>query len=96
MAQRTPDLVLSRYVDRTFFGERPHVRGRRVPVATLAYNARDNGWDVSRLAREFSLTPAEVLAALLYYETHQDDIDSQEARYQAELDAAYEQHGRPA
>jgi uncharacterized protein (DUF433 family) len=87
MAQETSDLVLTRYIDTVFFQKRPHIRGRRVPVAAVAYNARDNGWDVPRLAREFSLSQAEVLAALLYYETHQDEIDTQEARYRQDLDA---------
>ncbi len=41
---------LSSYVDTQYFGERPHVRGRRVPVATIAYNARENHWDVAELA----------------------------------------------
>lgn len=43
---------------------------------------------MARLAYEFTLTEAEVLAALLYYAEHQTAIDAQEAAYQAELEAA--------
>ena len=61
------------------FGERPHIRGRRVPVAFIAYNARTNAWDIAPLAYEFTLSEAEVAAALLYYQEHKDLIDAQEA-----------------
>ena len=94
MARQAPALDLAKYVDARFFGERPHVRGRRVPVAAVAYNARDNGWDVSRLVKEFSLTQSEVLAALLYYEEHRITIDAQEHTYQAELDTVRREHGQ--
>ncbi len=85
---------LSKYIEARFFGERPHIRGRRVPVATVAYSARSEGWDVTELAHQFTLNTAQVLSALLYYEEHQAEIDAQEAAYQAELDEAYRQYGR--
>jgi uncharacterized protein (DUF433 family) len=88
-----PALDLSKYVDARFFGQRPHIRGRRIPIATIAGSALDHGWDVARLAYEFTLSEAEVLSALLYYAEHRAEIDAQEAVYQAELDAAYRQHG---
>lgn len=31
-----PALDLSKYVEVRIFGERPHVRGRRIPIATIA------------------------------------------------------------
>jgi uncharacterized protein (DUF433 family) len=93
MNQTTPTLVLTRYIDTVLFGRRPHIRGRRIPVAAIAFNARENGWDVPRLTREFSLTQAEVLAALLYYEEHHKEIDTQEEAYQSELDDAHRQNG---
>ena len=96
MVAPTPEQVdLRKYIETRHFGERPHIRGRRVPVATIAYSARSQNWDVARLAYEFTLSEAEILAALLYYEEHKAEIDAQEAAYQADLDAAYEQHGRP-
>jgi uncharacterized protein (DUF433 family) len=81
--QTTVDL--SKYVEKRLFGERPHVRGRRVPVATIAYNARTNHWDVVELAYQFTLSEAEVLAALLYYAEHKDEIDVQERVEQEKL-----------
>jgi uncharacterized protein (DUF433 family) len=77
---------LSKYIEARVFGERPHIRGRRVPVATIAYNARTNHWDVAELAYQFTLSEAEVLAALLYYAEHNDQIDAQERAEQEKLD----------
>ncbi len=91
MAHQTIDL--SKYIETHLFQERPHIRGRRIPVATVAYNARTNGWGVSELAENFGLSDEQVLAALLYYSDHTSEIDAQEAAYQAELDNAYQQHG---
>jgi len=91
MAHQTIDL--SKYIEIRLFEDRPHIRGRRIPVATIAYNARTNGWGVSELAENFGLTDEQVLAALLYYSEHTAEIDAQEAAYQAELDNAYRQYG---
>ncbi len=92
MASQAPVLDLSKYVESRVFGERPHIRGRRVPVATIAYSAHSQGWEVTRLALEFTLSEAEVLSALLYYEEHKEEIDAQESAYQAELDEAQRLH----
>jgi uncharacterized protein (DUF433 family) len=97
MAENTmniPVLVLDKYIETRIFGERPHIRGRRIPVATIAYNAHTHQWGVTRLTREFGLTEAEVLAALLYYEEHKEQIDAQEKDYQAELDEAFRLYGK--
>lgn len=93
MTDQAPALDLSKYIEKRLFGDRPHVRGRRVPVATIAYNASAQGWDVARLAEEFTLSEAQVLSALLYYEEHKVEIDAQEAAYQAELDEAQRRYG---
>jgi uncharacterized protein (DUF433 family) len=84
---------LSKYIETRLFGARPHIRGRRVPVATVAYNARTNGWDVAELAYEFTLSESEVLSALLYYPEHRDEIDAQEREEQAKLDEMKRLHG---
>ncbi|HVU14621.1 MAG TPA: DUF433 domain-containing protein [Phototrophicaceae bacterium] len=93
MSDQAPALDLSKYIEIRLFGERPHVRGRRVPVATIAYSEHDNGWDVARLGYEFTLSQAQVLSALLYYEEHKAEIDAQETAYQAELNQAYRLYG---
>jgi uncharacterized protein (DUF433 family) len=86
---------LSKYIETRYFEERPHVRGRRVPVALIAYSARSQKWDVAELAHQFTLSQAEVLAALLYYEEHQAEIDAQEAAEQAKLDEMHRLYGNP-
>jgi len=84
---------LTKYIEVRIFGERPHIRGRRIPVATIAYSHRDPGWSVAELAYNFGLSEPEVLSALLYYEENRDMIDAQEAAYQVELDEAYRLYG---
>jgi uncharacterized protein (DUF433 family) len=84
---------LTKYIERRLFGERPHIRGRRIPVATVAYNAHTHRWSVAEVAHNFGLSEAEVLAALLYYAENQDEIDAQEAAYQAALDEDYRRYG---
>jgi uncharacterized protein (DUF433 family) len=74
---------LSHYIETRFFGERPHLRGRRLPVATIISAARENGHGIAELAYDFTLSEAEVLAALLYYAEHKDTIDAQETAYAA-------------
>ncbi len=83
---------LSKYIDSKLFGSRPHIRGRRVWVSLIASNAVTNHWDVATLAHEFSLTEEQVLAALLYYREHKDEIDRQDAEEQKEFDEAYKQY----
>jgi uncharacterized protein (DUF433 family) len=78
-------LDLSKYIESRIFGDRPHVRGRRIPVATLAYASKSQGWGVQELGEEFSLSENEVLAALLYYAEHQSLIDEQEQAYATRL-----------
>ncbi len=93
MVSEATAVDLSKYIEVRIFGERPHIRGRRIPVATIAYSRRSQDWDVTELAYQFTLTEQEVLAALLYYEEHKNLIDQQEAAYQAELDEMYRLYG---
>lgn len=94
MSAQTPaEVDVSKYVEVRLFGERPHIRGRRIPIATIAYSARSQKWDVAELAHQYGLSEPQVLAALLYYAEHQSEIDAQEAAYQAELDEAYRLYG---
>jgi len=79
-------LDLSKYIEVRLFGERPHVRGRRVTVATIVHNATARGWSVAELAEHFELSEAEVLSALLYYEENRALVDAQEAAFRAEIE----------
>ncbi len=80
---QAPTLDLSKYIETRFFGERPHIRGRRVPVAAIVCFGRENNRSVAELIDDFTLSEAEVLAALLYYSEHKEAVDAQEAAYNA-------------
>jgi uncharacterized protein (DUF433 family) len=89
MSVPIPETVdLAKYIEARTHGDRPHIRGRRVPVATIAHSAQSQGWSISELAYQFTLSEPQVLAALLYYAEHAAEIEAQEAAYQAELDDA--------
>jgi uncharacterized protein (DUF433 family) len=83
---------LSKYIEKRHFGERPHIRGRRLPIAVLALNAKVNGKNIDELAYEYTLSGEQVLAALLYYNEHQDEIDAQEMAEQEAFDKMFAQH----
>jgi uncharacterized protein (DUF433 family) len=87
---------LSKYIDFKFFGDRPHIRGQRIWVSMIATNAQSNQWSVATLAHEFSLTEEEVLAALLYYREHKDEIDLQDSEEQKRFDETYRAQGKPS
>ncbi|MBZ0298505.1 MAG: DUF433 domain-containing protein [Anaerolineae bacterium] len=70
----TPDL--SKHIEQRYFGRRPHIRGRRVPVALIAYVRRDQALDIPAIMEAYTLTEAEVLAALLYYAENHAEIDA--------------------
>ena len=84
---------LNKYIETRIFGERPHIRGRRIPVATIAHSAHSQVWSVAEIAYQFTLSEPQVLAALLYYEENKELIEAQETAYQTELDEAYRLHG---
>lgn len=84
---------LSKYIDTQFFGDRPHIRGRRIPVATIVHRTQANNWTITQASYDFSLTEEEVLAAMLYYKEHQALIDQQEAEENARFDQMKQQHG---
>ncbi len=79
MTTQTAAIDLTKYIEFRRFGSRPHLRGRRIPVAVVASAARDNAeLGVGDLAIAYDLSEVEVLAALLYYEQHRAEVDAQE------------------
>lgn len=86
MLTETPILNLSKYIE--LRDNRPHIRGRRIPVATIAHSSQTHAWDVATLCEQFTLSRVEVLSALLYYSEYQTEIEAQEADYQRQLDEA--------
>jgi uncharacterized protein (DUF433 family) len=91
--QVLPAVDLSKYIEVRLMEERPHIRGRRVPVALIAYSGRSEKWDAAELAYQFSISEAQALAALLYYEEHQAEIDALEVAEQSALDAMQQLSG---
>ncbi len=81
---------LSQYIDTRWFGDRPHIRGRRIPVSVIANTAVSNKHGVAELMYDFDLSEAEVLAALLYYSEHKEMIKAQEAALHEEYKHFYE------
>lgn len=81
MADQPLTLDLTKYIDKRHFGERPHIRGRRIPVALIADARHKQGLDITELMEAYTLTEAEVLAALLYYAENQAEIDRYERAY---------------
>jgi uncharacterized protein (DUF433 family) len=90
----SPAVDLSKYIEARYFGERPHIRGRRVPVAAIACYSTPKRRSVEEPAYDYTLSEPEVLAALLYYAEHKDEIDAQEVREQAEMDEMYRLYGK--
>jgi len=87
VTEAIPTMVdLRKYIDQHFYGERPHIRGRRLLVSMISANAEANHMSVSELAYDFSLSEAQVLAALLYYREHKAEIDQQDIEEQKLFD----------
>lgn len=82
---------LSEYIDTEFFnGRQPHIRGRRIPVAVIAYNSEKGGDSVADLMRNFDLSQDEVIAALVYYVEHRTEIDTVEKALHEEFKHYYD------
>jgi uncharacterized protein (DUF433 family) len=94
--QDVPTTVdLRKYIEVRLFDERPHIRGRRIPVAIVVGSMRENNLSIADTAYNFSISEAEVLAALLYYQEHKDEIERQEeeeARLFEEMKRKYGAH----
>ncbi len=87
MSAQTPiQIDLSKYIETRLCEDRPHIRKRRIPVAIIVYQKRMNNWTVEETAYNFTLSEAQILAALLYYEEHAAEIDKQEDEEQAKFE----------
>jgi uncharacterized protein (DUF433 family) len=74
----TPTQIdVSKYIEIRLFEDRPHIRGRRIPVDIIVLRMRANHWTVDETAYDLSITAAEVSAAILYYEENKAVIDAQ-------------------
>ena len=90
MSTAIPEKVdLSKYIEMR--DGRPNVRGRRLRVAFVASAHRENNLSIAELAYDFTLSEEQVLAALLYYREHKEEIDRQDA---ADIQESIEMHKR--
>jgi uncharacterized protein (DUF433 family) len=61
-----PAIDLTQYIEQRYFGECPHVRGRRLPVWVVAYAVIDNrNIGLKELMYAYDLSEQEVLATLI-------------------------------
>jgi uncharacterized protein (DUF433 family) len=90
MSAAIPETVdLSKYIEMR--EGRPHIRGRRLPVAFVAAAQQTNHASLEELAYQFTLSEQQVLAALLYYREHQSEVDTQDT---ADTQHSLEMHQR--
>lgn len=79
MTTPTPaTLDLSKYVETRLMGDRPHVRGRRLPVTFVAKDYFD-GKSIAEIMEEYAIAEEQVLAAILFYREHQQILDAHDA-----------------
>ena len=90
MSETTFAIDLSQYVETRLFDDRPHIKGRRIPIYVIAHAATEPGYGIPELMYDFDLTEAQALAALLYYVEHKEVIEAQEAAIDAEYRHFYE------
>jgi len=76
--------------DPEIYGGRPIIAGRRIAVIDVAVWTQQ-GMTPEQIAAEFSLSLAQIHAALAYYYDHQQELDKQLAEDEARL-AAYAAH----
>lgn len=63
-------------------GGEPRLEGRRISVVQIADMVRDAGHSVEHVADQLAISPAEVRAALDYYDAHPAEIDRVRARHE--------------
>lgn len=86
---------LSKYIEMR--NDRPNIRGRRLPIMTIINTQKATNYTVDELCYDYTLSRAQVLAALLYYQEHQEEMDKLEAldrQEEAELFVRYARDSR--
>lgn len=93
MSAPTPHTTvdLSKYIE--IRGGRANIRGRRLPVSFIVAAERSPNASIADIAHDFTISEEQVLAALLYYREHKDEIDAQDIEDQAAFDEMYRQYG---
>ncbi|MCL4255546.1 MAG: DUF433 domain-containing protein, partial [Anaerolineae bacterium] len=83
---------LSKYIE--IRNNRPNIRGRRIPIIFIVSAKKAHNATIDELCENYTLSHAQVLAALLYYEEHQAELDAQDEADTAESIALYERYKR--
>lgn len=83
---------LSKYIEMR--NDRPHIRGRRLPVIFVAEAHQVDNLSIAELAYEFTISEEQVLAALLYYREHKADMDAQDEADKRASDELHRRYGR--
>jgi uncharacterized protein (DUF433 family) len=78
MSTAIPEKVdLSKYIEMR--DDRPNIRGRRLPIMFIVITQQSDNTSIADLAYRYTLTEEQVLAALLYYREHKEEMDRQDA-----------------
>jgi uncharacterized protein (DUF433 family) len=92
MSTAIPEKVdLGKYIEMR--DERPNIRGRRLPVSFFASAHQVNNRSIAELAYSYTLSEEQVLAALLYYRDHKEEIALQDAAELEQWDEMYQLYG---
>jgi uncharacterized protein (DUF433 family) len=83
---------LSKYIEMR--NDRPNIRGRRIPIMFLVSFQKAHQSTIEDLCEGYTLSRAEVLAALLYYQEHQEELDKQDEQDILESNAYFERYAR--
>jgi uncharacterized protein (DUF433 family) len=70
----TETIDLSQYIENRLMSGRPHIKGRRIPIALLFGMAEV--WTVAQIVEEFELDEKTVLVALLYAQLHANEMEA--------------------
>jgi uncharacterized protein (DUF433 family) len=76
-------------------GGKPHIDGRRITVADVAFWHLEQEMPVEELVTEFDLSLAQIHAALAYYYDHREEIDRRTAQETAMIEELAAQNPSP-
>lgn len=64
---------------------KPRIEGTRIGVLQIGHRIRRDGLTVAQVARQFDLDPAQVEAALAYYDEHTELMETLRTQLEAGL-----------
>ncbi len=82
---------LSKYIEMR--DGRPNIRGRRLPVSFVAKDYAEKQRSLSEIAWSYTISEEQVVAAILFYLEHREEVDTQDTQLEQEFDELYERFG---